>query len=113
MFVRLTAEEFGAVATAAARVGLTPTGYAGEAAVATALAAAGLDEVDAGVSRAELAQAQRDLFAARTAVVAAAVALGGVTSRDAAREVASCGSAVAQLDELAARVHGLLKRSRS
>jgi hypothetical protein len=108
--LRLTAEEFGAVAAAAAQVGLTPSGYAGEAAVATALAASGLDEVDAGVSRAELAQVQRDLFAARTALVTAAVALAGVTSPDTAREVASCGSAVVQLDELVGRVHGLLKR---
>jgi membrane associated rhomboid family serine protease len=36
--------------------------------VSTAGWATGLDEVDAGVSRAELAQVQRDLFAARTAV---------------------------------------------
>jgi hypothetical protein len=66
------------------------------------------DAVDQG--RAELAQVQRDLFATRTALVAVAVALGGVTSLDAGREVAACASAVAGLDEVTARVHGLLKR---
>ncbi|HEX5541596.1 MAG TPA: hypothetical protein VFX60_08530 [Micromonospora sp.] len=42
------------------------------------------------MSRAELAQVQRELFAGRTAVVAAAAALDGVTSLEAGREVALC-----------------------
>jgi hypothetical protein len=94
-------------------VGLTPTGYVGEATVAAADAAAGVDAVDAGVSWAELAPVQRALFAARTAVVPAAVALGGVTTSDAGREVATCAAAVARLDELVTHVHGLLNRPRS
>ena len=89
---------------------MTPTGYVAESAVASA---GGDGGVDAGVSRAELAQVQRDLFAARTVLVSAAASLRAVAAGDAGREVAVCVSAVARLDEVAARLHGLLKRSRS
>jgi hypothetical protein len=107
----LSAEEFGAVAQAAARAGLTPSGYTAEASVATAHAAAGCTGVDAGVSRAELAQVQREPFAGRAAVVAAAAALDAVTSVGTKRDVAACAAAAAGLDELVTRPHGLLRRS--
>jgi hypothetical protein len=110
VLVRFSAEEFDAVAAAGLRAGLTPTGYVAESAVASA---GGDGGVDAGVSRAELAQVQRDLFAARTVLVSAAASLRAVAAGDAGREVAVCVSAVARLDEVAARLHGLLKRSRS
>jgi hypothetical protein len=95
--VRLSEEEFQQVEEAAGVARLTASGYAGEAAVAAARAA--------GTSRpgpgSELASLQRDLFAVRSALVGAVVAL------DAHR----CAAAVDRVDELADRLHGLLKRS--
>lgn len=73
VYPRFTAGEYAELVEAAARAGLTPTGYVGEAALA---AARGLDaggHPDAGgITRAELTQLQRDLFAARTALNQAA-----------------------------------------
>jgi hypothetical protein len=70
VFVRLSKDEYDDLAGAAARVELTPTGYVAEAALA---AARGTTQVDApldgsGVTRAELARLQRELFATRTAL---------------------------------------------
>jgi hypothetical protein len=71
--VRFTAEEYAELAAAAARAGLTTTGYFGEAALAAARGVTATGEVDTGaITRAELAAVQRDLFAARTAVIQAA-----------------------------------------
>ncbi|WP_223874781.1 hypothetical protein [Salinispora oceanensis] len=106
--VRLTAEELRDVAAAAARAGLTPTGYTGE--VTVAAARAGVETAGTAASRAELARVQRDLFAARTALVCAADALGAAQGRPAGYDVAACAAAVARLDAVADRLHGLLRR---
>jgi hypothetical protein len=98
IYVRLSEEEFQQVEAAAGMARLTPTGYAGEVTVAAARAAAGLGRPGTGP---ELAVLQRELFAVRTALVGAAVVL------DADR----CAAAVDQVDELAGRLHALLKRS--
>lgn len=106
--VRLTAEELRDVAAAAARAGLTPTGYTGE--VAVAAARGGVETAATGPSRAELARVQRDLFAARTALVCAADALDLGRARSAGGDVAACAAVVARLDAVAERLHGLLRR---
>lgn len=99
VFVRLSDEEFQQVEAAAGLAGLTPSGYAGgEVTVAAARAAAGTGGLGSGP---ELACLQRDLFAVRTALVSAVAVL------DANR----CAAAVDRVDELADRLHGLLKRS--
>ena len=98
VFVRLSDEEFQQVEAAAGLAGLTPSGYAGEVTVAAARAAAGTGGLG---SSPELACLQRDLFAVRTALVRAVAVL------DANR----CAAAVDRVDELADRLHGLLKRS--
>jgi hypothetical protein len=69
--VRLDSEEYRDIAAAAARAGLTSTGFCADAALAAARHATPSDLLVAvaGVSRVELASLQRDLFAARTAVV--------------------------------------------
>jgi hypothetical protein len=107
--VRLTAEEFGDVAVAAARAGLKPTGYAGE--VVVAAARTGIEIAGSGASRAELARVQRDLFAARTALVCAADVFAAVQGGVAGYDVAACAAAVARLDEVAERLHGRLRRA--
>ncbi|MBX7268973.1 hypothetical protein KIF24_25045 [Micromonospora sp. Llam7] len=105
--VRLTAEELRDVAAAAARAGLTSTGYTGEVTVA---AARGVETAVTGPSRAELARVQRDLFAARTALVCAADALDAGRAPSAGGNVAACAAVVARLDAVAERLHGLLRR---
>lgn len=109
MSVRLTEAEWADIVAAAERTGLTPTGYTGEAALAAARVELGVAEVAAGSTREELARLQRELFAARTAVVVATMAMGG--AGDAGAE--GCAAAVARVDALVTRLHGLLKRSRS
>jgi hypothetical protein len=101
----LTSEEWDAITAAAARAGLKPTAYAGEAAVsaATAFVADG----GTGASRAELAAVQREVFAARAALVQAAQAQTGLHSDSA--EVAA--TMVGRLDAIAERLHRLLKRA--
>ncbi|MFC7549361.1 hypothetical protein [Plantactinospora sp. GCM10030261] len=98
VFVRLSDEEFQQVEAAAGLAGLTPSGYAGEVTVAAARSATGTAAPGSGP---ELACLQRDLFAVRTALVSAVAVL------DANR----CAAAVDRVDELADRLHGLLKRS--
>jgi hypothetical protein len=111
LHVRLTAEELRDVAAAAARVGLTPTGYAGEVAVAAARAGTDAQAAGTGTVRAELARTQRDLFAARTALVCAAEVLTGSPGRPGGYDVAACAAAVARLDAVAERLHEVLKRA--
>lgn len=89
------------VSAAAARAGLKPTGYAGEVTVAAARADA--QGGVAGATRAELARVQREVFAAQSALVSAARSPGG-PSEGLLREAAE------RLDEVAGRLHGLLKR---
>jgi hypothetical protein len=102
--VRLADEEMRDVAAAAGRAGLTPTGYAGEAAVAASRAQT--EGYATAATRAELARVQREVFAARTALVNAAWALTGSSQRPGDE----CTAALGHLDALAERVHGLLKR---
>src|SRR5687768_15471461 len=69
--LRLDADEQQTVADAAGRAGLTPTGFCADAALAAARgsAAPGTPVVGTGMTRTELATLQRDLFAARTALI--------------------------------------------
>jgi hypothetical protein len=90
-------------------MGLTPSGYTGEAALAAARVVLGKAVVAVGSTREEVARLQRELFAARTALVVAATAMGG--AGDAGAE--GCAVAVSRVDALVTRLHGLLKRSRS
>ncbi|MEQ4305525.1 hypothetical protein ABNF97_29780 [Plantactinospora sp. B6F1] len=99
--VRLADEEMREISAAARRAGLTPTGYAGE--VAVAAARADTQGGAAGATRAELARVQREVFAARAALVGAARSVAG-GSEGPLRE------AVERLDRVAERLHGLLRR---
>jgi hypothetical protein len=99
--VRYTAAEFAELAAAAGRAGLTPTGYAGEAALAAARAAAG---AGSGTDGSDLAAMQRELFAARIALVCAAEALAR-----AGGDVSGCVAAVDRLDVVVAGAHRLLR----
>src|SRR5688572_20237044 len=67
--LRFGSDEERDVAAAAARCGMTPTGFCADAALAAArnLTAPG-DDRAGGVTLAELSGLQRDLFATRTAV---------------------------------------------
>lgn len=69
--LRLNPDEHHDITTAAARAGMTPTGYCAEAALAAArhTTTPGAPIPGLGVTRAELAALQRELFAARTAVI--------------------------------------------
>jgi hypothetical protein len=74
--VRLTSDELQDIRAAAARAGLRPTAYAGQAAVAAARAL--VADSGAGATRAELAAVQREVFVARSALVQAVqVSAGG------------------------------------
>jgi hypothetical protein len=101
----LTSEEWGAITAAAARAGLKPTAYAGEAAVSAARAF--VADGGAGASRAELAAVQREVFAARAALVQAVQVPTGSHSYSAEVGAAMVG----RLDAIAERLHGLLKRA--
>jgi hypothetical protein len=112
---RFTAGEYAELVEAAARAGLTPTGYVGEAALA---AARGLDtdgHTDAGgITRAELAQLQRDLFTARTALNQAAAGLRQApTGAPVDEAIASCTRSVAALDAVFDRIHRQLRQAAS
>jgi hypothetical protein len=93
--VRFTAEEYAELAAAAARAGLTTTGYVGEATLAAAQGVTATGEVDtSAITRAELAALQRDLFVARTAVTQAAAEFRGVRRRGCHRRVRPVGGGV-------------------
>jgi hypothetical protein len=111
--VRFTAAEYADLAEAATRAGLTTTGYVGEAALAAVRGVTIAGETDtSGITRVELAQLQRDLFAARTAVNQAATALRDALDGPAGEEaVASCAVSVAALDKVVARIHRQLQRA--
>jgi hypothetical protein len=70
VFVRLSLTEYDHIAAAAARLDLTPTGYVAETALAAATGTTPSHHRPdtTGVTRAELARLQRELFAVRTAV---------------------------------------------
>ena len=105
--VKFSVEEFQEVAAAAAAAELAVAAYVGETVLRDAREVTdGGTEGEAG--RMGLARIQRELFAARTALVAAATALEG-----AGGSTAECAAAVARLDELAGEIHGRLRRWRS
>ena len=107
----MTSEEWNDIRAAAARAGLKPTAYAGVAAVAAVAAArAVVADSSAGATRAELAAVQREVFAARSALVQAVrVSTGGQDPG-----VGEIGARmVGRLDAIAERLHGLLKRASS
>jgi hypothetical protein len=97
---------------AAARTGLTPTGYVGEAALAAARGPAADGQADTGaITRAELAQLQRDLFAARTALHQAAAGLRQAPAGAPVGElIAWCARSVTGLDAVVDRIHQQLRR---
>jgi hypothetical protein len=111
--VRFSAEEYAELADAAARAGLTTTGYVGEAALAAARGVTVTGEADTGpITRAELAALQRDLFSARTALTQAAADLRGTPAGPGVDDVvASCAASVAALDAVVARIHRQLQRT--
>jgi hypothetical protein len=111
----LTASEYAELSVAAGRVGLTTTGYVGEAALAAArgLTTDGQPDVSA-ITRPELAQLQRDLFAVRTALNQAVAGLreaceapGGAPVGEVA---ASCARSAAALDAVVDRIHHRLRQ---
>lgn len=102
-------EEWRDIAAAAARSGLRPTGYAGEAAVAAARAH--VSGCGAGATRAELAAVQREVFTARAAVVRALQVATNTAGDTALGDVMAGVAAVERLDAIAERLHGLLKRA--
>lgn len=112
--VRLSREERDLVAAAARVARLTPSGYAAKAAVAAACGEVAPAVGAAGVLR----ELQRELFAARRAVVmfgsnvnqaAATYHSTGQLPEWAARAVALTEAAVARLDEVARRVDRRLR----
>ncbi|MFY1633743.1 hypothetical protein ACN27F_10760 [Solwaraspora sp. WMMB335] len=80
--LRLDESEHSDVLEAAARAGLTPTGFCANAALAMARGTAGPGGLvsGTGVTRAELAAMQRDLFSARTAVTRTGTNLNQATA---------------------------------
>ena len=111
MNVRFDEVEFGLIAQAARRVGVSPTAFVGIAAVA---AAAGTE-----VPGSPMREALGELNQARTAVVrvgvavnklaAQALSLGGVTAAQISSAADATRRAVAGLDEVAARVGRVLR----
>lgn len=83
-----------------------PTAYAGEAAVAAARAL--VADSGTGATRAELAAVQREVFAARSALVQAVQASPGSPDRGSG-EIGVV--MVERLDAIAERLHVLLKRA--
>ncbi len=102
----MTSEEWHDIRAAAARAGLKPTAYAGVAAVEAARAL--VADIRAGATRAELAAVQREVFAARSALVQAAQVSPGGQEPGSGKAGARM---VARLDAIAERLHGLLKRA--
>lgn len=105
VFVRLSTVEYEQIAAAAARADLTPTGYVAEAALAAAHATAppGGSLSAIGVSRADLARLQRELFATRTAV-----ALIGTNLNQAVAALHTVGRPPANLAQAADRCQQVL-----
>lgn len=111
VYVRLSDDEKDLVELAAAAAATNPAGY---------LAGAGLAAAadGRGVASGELAELQRELFAARRAVnmigsnlnqAAAAANSTGVLPEWAADAARVCAAAIARLDEVTARIHRQLR----
>ncbi|GIJ29489.1 hypothetical protein Vqi01_46510 [Micromonospora qiuiae] len=118
--LRLDDTEHRDIVTAAARTGLTPTGFCANAALAAArgTTAPGSLITGTGVTRAELAAVQRELFAARTAVVRTGTNLNQATAAlNATGEtpvwldhaVKRCERAIDRLDAVVAEIHQRLR----
>src|SRR5437762_3256524 len=118
--VRFDENEHRDVAAAAARSGLTPTGFCANAALAAARGtpAPGKHISGTGITRYELAALQRELFAARTAVIRTGTNLNQATAAlNATGEapawldyaVQRCGRSLDQLDALAADIDRRLR----
>ena len=107
---RFSDAELADLAAAAAAVGMTPTGFCAEAALA---AARGTPPDGSGrQDRQVLAVLQRELFAAAAAVTAAAAALHTAPTTDPPTVTAAadrCLDALERLDELAARIDRTLR----
>src|SRR5258707_6382707 len=113
--LRFDENEHRDVAAAAARSGLTPTGFCANAALAAArgTAAPGSLVSGAGITRYELAELQRELFAARTAVIRTGTNLNQATAALSAtgeapvwlnQAVKRCEHSLDQLDAVAADI---------
>jgi len=118
--LRFDAAERQDVTIAAARAGLTATGFCANAAVAAARGTAAPGGLVAGtaVTRTELAELQRELFAARTAVVRTGTNLNQATAAlNATGEapvwlghaVQRCTRSLDQLDAVVGEIHRRLR----
>jgi hypothetical protein len=114
-----TDAEYAALAAAARRVGLTPTGFCAQAALASAESPANgtLPPIGADPRMEALAQTQVELAALRTAVVRVGTNLNqAVAAMQAKGEapvwlrhvVEQCGRALAAIDDTASQLHGRL-----
>jgi uncharacterized protein (DUF1778 family) len=103
VFVRLSEGEYGDLAVAAQRAQLTTTSFVAEAALAAARGQAAPSDPAASITRAELAELQRELFAAR-----AEVARVGNNLNQAAKILNSPGRVPTWLDEAVAHCDATL-----
>jgi hypothetical protein len=118
VFVRLNAQEYDDLATAAMRAELTTTGFVAEAALAAARGHATPMDPAAGITRAELKELQRELIAARAELgrignnlnqavrVLNAIGRAPTWLDDV---VVRCGTALGNLDAVVAEVDGRLR----
>ncbi|GAA4733867.1 hypothetical protein [Phytohabitans rumicis] len=118
--LRLDATEYQDVAAAAARSGVTPAGFSANSALAAARGTAAPGSLVSGtrVTRYELAEVQRKLFAARTAVIRTGTNLNQATAALNAtgeppawldRAVKRCERSLDQLDALVADIDRRLR----
>lgn len=103
VFVRLSDAEYGDLAAAAQRAQLTTTSFVAEAALTTARNLPSPADPAAGITRAELAELQRELFAAR-----AEVGRVGNNLNQAAKILNKLGRAPTWLDETVAHCDATL-----
>ncbi|MDG4833053.1 hypothetical protein O7627_27650 [Solwaraspora sp. WMMD1047] len=116
--LRLDHDEHQSVVQAAARAGRTPAGFSADAALAAARGTTAPGAPIAGITRTELAELQRELFAARTALVRIGTNLNqAVATLNATGEapvwlghaVTRCDRTRAHLDTLIADIHRRLR----
>jgi hypothetical protein len=109
-----TDTEYTALASAARRLGLTPTGFCAQAALAAAVATDSVASLGADPGMEALAETQVELATLRTAVVRVGTNLNqAVAALHATAEapvwlrhvVEQCGHALAAIDEAASQVH--------
>jgi len=103
VFVRLSDGEYGDLAAAAHRAQLTTTSFVAEAALTAARNLPSPADPAAGISRAELAELQRELFAAR-----AEIGRVGNNLNQAAKILNKLGRAPTWLDETVAHCDATL-----